>query len=88
MKLVIDIPEKIYKELTETAIMVTEVYPSTIERALTEGTPYEEQKTGKWNGHRCSECKKICTDNIRGTYEILHKPKYCPHCGVKMEADE
>lgn len=37
MKIVIDIPEKIYKELTETAIMVTEVYPSTIERALTEG---------------------------------------------------
>lgn len=37
MQIVIDIPEKIYKELTETAIMVTEVYPSTIERALTEG---------------------------------------------------
>lgn len=37
MKIVIDIPDKIYKELTETAIMVTEVYPSTIERALTEG---------------------------------------------------
>lgn len=37
MKIVIDIPEQIYKELTETAIMVTEAYPSTIERALTEG---------------------------------------------------
>ena len=37
MKLVIDIPDKIYKELTETAIIVTEAYPSTIERALTEG---------------------------------------------------
>lgn len=37
MQIVIDIPEQIYKELTETAIIVTEVYPSTIERALTEG---------------------------------------------------
>lgn len=37
MQIVIDIPDKIYKELTETAIIVTEVYPSTIERALTEG---------------------------------------------------
>ena len=36
MEVVINIPDKIYKELTETAIMVTEVYPSTIERALTE----------------------------------------------------
>lgn len=37
MQIVIDIPEKIYKELAETAIIVTEAYPSTIERALTEG---------------------------------------------------
>ena len=37
MQIVIDIPEQIYKELIQTAIIVTEVYPSTIERALTEG---------------------------------------------------
>lgn len=37
MQIVIDIPEQIYKELTETAIIVTEAYPLTIERALTEG---------------------------------------------------
>ena len=37
MQIVIEIPDEVYKKLTETAIMVTEVYPSTIERALTEG---------------------------------------------------
>lgn len=37
MQIVIDIPEQIYKELIQTAIIVTEVYPSTIERALAEG---------------------------------------------------
>lgn len=37
MQIVIDIPDEVYKVLTETAIIVTEVYPSTIERALAEG---------------------------------------------------
>ena len=37
MQLLIELPDKVYKELTETAIIVTEAYPLTIERALTEG---------------------------------------------------
>lgn len=88
MKRVIDIPDHIYKELTETAIIVTEVYPSTIERALTESIPYEERKIGKWHYYRCSECKNVCTYFLRGSYIIEKRPNYCPNCGAKMEADE
>lgn len=89
MKLVIDIPDKIYKVMTETAIMVTEVYPSTIEKALAEGTPYEERKAGKWHYYRCSECKSLCTYFLRGSYmiDIEKRPNYCPNCGAKMEEE-
>ena len=92
MKIAIDIPDKIYKMLTETAIMVTEAYPSTIERALTEGTPYEERKKGKWKTAYldhvamsvrpkvlyCSACEQC----------IAYPTNYCPNCGTKMEVDE
>ena len=80
MKLVIDIPEQIYKELTETAIIVTDAYPSTIEKALTEGTPYEELKSDEW----CTGCKEYDTEKhccprfnrvIRETLNETSKPK-------------
>ena len=48
----------------------------------------KRQRTGKWHGNRCSECKKLFTDNIRGGfYNILRKPNYCPNCGAKMEVE-
>ena len=48
----------------------------------------QEQKVGKWNLYRCSECKRVCSDFIRGTYWIIRKPNYCPNCGAKMEGAE
>ena len=47
-----------------------------------------EQKVGKWHLYRCSECKRFCSDLIRGYYEIVRKPNYCPNCGAKMEGAE
>lgn len=91
MQIVIEIPNKIYKELTETATMVTEVYPSTIEKALTEGKPYKGRKTGKWIVEKDCEGKTrtlICPfckwKSGRYAWEDY---KYCPNCGAKMEVD-
>ena len=64
-----------YSESTHTALMMAK-------EAL------KEQKVGKWNLYRCSECKRVCSDFIRGTYWIIRKPNYCPNCGAKMKGAE
>lgn len=90
MKLIVDIPDQIYKELTETAIIVTEAYPSTIERALTESTPYEERKTGKWIlWEDCEGKTRTCTCPICGDEtRCWHAPNYCSNCGARLEVEE
>ena len=52
MKLMVELPDNIYKELTETAVIVTDIYPVTIERALTEAKPLPQ----------CKDCKHFETD--------------------------
>lgn len=63
----------------------------------------EELKTGKWidtadeydkrarrHDYYCSECRTFAGDFISG-YEdwwCCEPPKYCPHCGAKMEVEE
>lgn len=84
MKLMIELPDNIYKELTESAVIVTDIYPATIEKALTEAKPIPQ---GRWIldsmlNNRCSVCKCITTDIS------VTKPPFCQWCGAEMEIDK
>ena len=49
-----------------------------------------EQKTGQWRINNreliCSNCDKSIFKHHKLNFD--YKPKYCPHCGAKMEVEK
>lgn len=88
MKLIIDIPDKVYNEYREGVMSMED--NCIISNAIFDGTPYEDRPQGEWiktvdgNGWtmwgvcKCSICKTEYKD-IQGPLN------FCPNCGAKMK---
>lgn len=61
------------------------------ERHLQEAIDYirtNQQKHGKWEHGRCTECGKSLDDLFSGEfYYDEEELKYCPNCGAKMDGE-
>ena len=81
MKLVIEIPNSLYANLSKIE------YGTNASKRLLDciknGTPLPK---GHWievdNGYICSECDIIRAKGTTGKY------KYCPNCGARMESED
>ena len=85
MQIVIEISEKMYKNLVKRNTDIVNYY----EYAIYLGTvlpEHTEPKTGHWiespNAYACSECRIIRAKGTTGKYN------YCPNCGAKMKETE
>ena len=83
MKIVIDIPEEVYK------CVMDGTYCGTLYEELKNGVPAEpERKPGKWIEHQdrrkqiYAECSNCGFKNYAG---ILN---YCPECGADMRGEQ
>lgn len=87
MKLIVDIPDKVYNEYREGVMSMEN--NCIIGNAVFDGIPYEEGSQGKWIDHsedgyvECPFCNCLtnCDDNI----DELH---YCWNCGAEMRGAE
>ena len=85
MQLLIDIPEKRYKDILRIAdVQLENRHFKTAEQIIANGTPLPK---GEWEDvpmgyymllFRCSNCLRKST----------MKSKYCPNCGTKMEVGD
>ena len=68
---------------------VQEVDIANTERHLQEAIDYirtNQQKHGKWEHNRCTECGTSLDDLFSGDfYYDDEELKFCPNCGAKME---
>lgn len=82
MKLIIDIPDKVYNEYREGVMSMEN--NCIIGNAVFDGIPYEERPQGEWipnytsqfcnPGRACSLCGKV----------VEFSENYCPNCGAYM----
>lgn len=84
MKLVIDIPEALYKMCKDWK----EFNISTrLEKIIANGTPYEERPKGEWITHSDYPDRLICS-NCNHKYDVWfidNGTNFCPNCGARME---
>ena len=90
MKVVIDIPEAMYKDAN---ILIVKDLPE-LKKIVANGIPYEERPHGKWKkigedyynwcNHNVIKCKHC--GYIKDTaYD--HFPHFCEDCGADMRGD-
>ena len=94
MKLIIDIPEDVYRRLKAGDTNAGNTFHNTALETIGNGIPYEERPQGEWIGKEeyddypnktvceCSECgKMIC---------ISHNdfPNCCENCGADMRGEK
>lgn len=85
MKLIIDIPEDLYKWICE---QYANSNHEVVYNAVKNGMPYEERPQGEWGKWaiseiRCPNCLEYFQTDCYSTEEL----KKCPNCGAKMKGD-
>lgn len=91
MKVLIDIPSEEYKELAQTGENTINLGALLdLRNALSAGTPYAEQKKGRWlpdaSGYGFWVCSCCKFPSEASGANVLYK--FCPNCGTPMEGDE
>lgn len=91
MKVLIDIPSEEYKELTQTGENTINLGALLdLRNALSAGTPYAEQKKGRWlpdaSGYGFWVCSCCKFPSEASAANVLYN--FCPVCGSRMEGDE
>lgn len=83
MKIVIDIPEDMYKDAD---ILIVKDLPE-LKKIIANGIPYEENPQGKWEHDKLfGDCAYVCSfcHTIWMSSEIQNM-HYCPTCGASMQ---
>jgi hypothetical protein len=95
MKLIIDIPEDVYRRLKAGDTNAGNTFHNTALETIGNGIPYEERPQGEWeytqydgnpnigNWH-CSECRHI----VPGMYISKPEDNFCSFCGADMRGGE
>ena len=84
MKMIIDIPDEVYKRMKDNK----DYDYCALTYAIDNGIPYEERPHGKWiknklYGYECLQCEKCGKADFN-----MRNYKFCPDCGADMrEAD-
>lgn len=90
MKLIIDIPEDMYKDAN---ILIVKDLPE-LKKIIANGTIYEEINEGEWIGehfvYKCSKCGHIADSviTVTGRNIIPMLSNFCPECGADMRGDK
>lgn len=92
MKLIIDIPDEVYKMRMLWAKSDSLCSPDTMR--IAKGVPYEERPQGKWykNGQSFIDPNKFlsyCCSNCHSDLDehIRIAPNFCPNCGADMRGN-
>ena len=82
MKLIVDIPDKVYNECREGVMSMEN--NCIIGNAVFDGIPYEERPQGEWqpdmDSFYCDQCGVTALEINRKWY----KSNFCPNCGADM----
>lgn len=85
MKLIIDIDDNVFTRLFDNEVDTSSEDRKVIDRAVRNGTPYEERPHGEWivdEEHSITMTLYKCT-NCNYFGGATHY-RYCPHCGADM----
>ena len=84
MKLLIDIDDNVFTRLFDNGIDTSAEDRRIIDRAVRNGTPYEERPQGKWITDYTAKQKRVVACNKCNCISIQGKSNFCPNCGADM----